>query len=125
VAEWVAEQLNRSGSLPKVRTTVAAAVAPLPAKLTGTRRWERRRPPAEDAAARTKGRVAPGEFDRLYEPICPHLKQKTWAGDQLMSLEDREAIAGLNAGGMSASRIAEHLGVSRESVLRRLRAVST
>jgi CRISPR-associated endonuclease Cas1 len=72
-------------------------------------------------AVAVRDELAPGEFERLYQPLAAQVPQEVWAGDELMSYADREALSALYTGGMSASQIATQLGVGRESVLRRLR----
>jgi CRISPR-associated endonuclease Cas1 len=73
-------------------------------------------------AAAVRDELAPGEFERLYEPCGGVIPQQAWAGDELLSREDRDAIVALHSRGISASRLAHQLGISRESVLRRLPA---
>jgi DNA-binding NarL/FixJ family response regulator len=71
-------------------------------------------------AAAVRDELPPGAFERLYEPLATDVSLSVWAGDELLSLQDREALAALHASGMSASKIGRELGISRESVLRRI-----
>lgn len=71
-------------------------------------------------AAAVRDELAPGEFERVYEALVSEVPLESWSGDELLSIQDREAMAGMHARGMSASRIGRRLGISRESVLRRL-----
>lgn len=71
-------------------------------------------------AAAISDELAPGEFDNLYQPLASEVRMQVWAGDELMSVRDREAMVTLYAEGLSANRIADQLGISRESVRRRL-----
>jgi DNA-binding NarL/FixJ family response regulator len=75
---------------------------------------------AVSLAAAVRDELPAAVFERLYEPIAAVVPLQSWTGDGLLSTQDRASLAQMHAGGMSASQIGKKLGISRESVLRRL-----